>query len=217
MRVSSAVSRECQTWDRISSRETLRPAHAGARVEAHLAAAQVGLTPAEAQARGRTRALGTAAQHGFHARQQLAQPEGLDDVVIGAQPQPAHAVVLLAAGRQHDHGTARAGQTHLPQDLETVDAGQHEVEQQQVAVAREALLETGVAVRGLHHVEALKTQRVDQATPDRRVVFDHQHAFGHARPQPARSEGRARGDTRYRAYGGPAQGARAARGYCLLT
>ena len=52
----------------------------------------------------------SAAQHSVDAGDELRGRERLDDVVVGAEPQPDDAVGLLALGRQQDdRGPARAG------------------------------------------------------------------------------------------------------------
>jgi hypothetical protein len=51
--------------------------------------------------------LAAAAQHGAHARQQLARLEGFGQVVVGAHFQADDAVHRVALGGQHDHRHAR--------------------------------------------------------------------------------------------------------------
>ena len=62
---------------------------------------------------------------------QLAQPERLDDVVVGAELEPDDAVGLLAAGGHDDDRDARA-LAQLPADVEAVDVRQAQVEQDEV-------------------------------------------------------------------------------------
>src|SRR5213596_225612 len=57
------------------------------------------------------------AQHRPHAGEQLAQREGLCDVIVGAQLEPEDAVHLGAARRQHDHGHVDTAAAELPADV----------------------------------------------------------------------------------------------------
>src|SRR2546427_4212590 len=43
-----------------------------------------------------------APQHGAHPRRQLAEAEGLGDVIVGAELEPAHAIVFGCARGEHD-------------------------------------------------------------------------------------------------------------------
>src|SRR5262249_37714113 len=71
-----------------------RPGHfVAVRVDAQVTDLERPL--ARAHARG-------AAQHGLHARRQLARIEGLGDVVVRAQLQARHAVLGLVARGEHD-------------------------------------------------------------------------------------------------------------------
>src|SRR6202035_4685456 len=85
--------------------------------EAHLAAAlgdgapgKVDLEVGEAEDGGRRRSGGAAepraAELRPHAGQELTGGEGLADVVVGAEVEGAHLVLLLATHRQHDQGSA---------------------------------------------------------------------------------------------------------------
>jgi hypothetical protein len=75
-----------------------------------LRADQVELQVAQAQLRGRLRTgRRTAAQQRAHTGQQLREGKGLDEVVVGALLQPAHAVLDLVARREHQHRRVAAG------------------------------------------------------------------------------------------------------------
>src|SRR4029077_13417485 len=69
-------------------------------VEVELAIAE-GNAARGARSRLGARLLGPA-QHALHAREQLAQVEGLADVVVGAHFQPDHAVDHIARRGEHD-------------------------------------------------------------------------------------------------------------------
>ena len=59
---------------------------------------------------------------------ELAQPEGLRQVVVGSQLQADHLVDLVAARRQHQDRSLGAGRAQAPEHLEAIDAGQPDVE-----------------------------------------------------------------------------------------
>jgi hypothetical protein len=75
-----------------------------------------------------------APQQRLHARQQLGEGEGLDQVVVRALLQALHAVLDLVARGEHQHGHVLRAAYGL-QHGEAVDAGQHHVEQDQCVVS----------------------------------------------------------------------------------
>ncbi len=68
--------------------------------------------------------------------------------------------------------------TGAPADLETVDTGQHQVEDQRVPATALQFTNAGVAVGGMRHGVALVVQMHAQQLGDVGIVFDDQHAFG---------------------------------------
>ena len=116
---------------------------------------------------------GGTAQHGLDAREQLAHGEGLDDVVIGTELEAEHAVNLLGLGGQHDDGDAarlRVG-FELAADFESVDFGQHDVEQHEVGLR--GLLEGGPTVGGhLDFIAALLEVEAQEFADGRFIVYD---------------------------------------------
>ena len=72
-----------------------------------------------------------AAEHGFHAADELGDAEGLGDVVVGAGLEADDLVQLgVLRGEHQDVGVAELA--HPPADLDAVDVGQAEVEDDQV-------------------------------------------------------------------------------------
>ena len=70
-------------------------------------------------------------QHGADARQQLAELERLDHIVVGADLQAHDPVDRVAHGRHHDHRHAEM-LAHTAQDGDAVLAGHAQVEQDQI-------------------------------------------------------------------------------------
>src|SRR5690606_37315872 len=75
-----------------------------------------------------------AAQNGIDASQQFTGVEWLGQVVVGAHFQANDAVDFLGLGRQHDDGRVVVAATQAAADRQTVFAGQHQVEYEQVKV-----------------------------------------------------------------------------------
>ena len=69
---------------------------------------------------------------------QLAQPERLGQVVVGAELQADDLVDLVVAGRQDEDRRLGAGRAEPAQDLEAVDARQADVEHDEVGRLRVA-------------------------------------------------------------------------------
>ncbi|HSK96303.1 MAG TPA: hypothetical protein VK891_06780 [Euzebyales bacterium] len=110
------------------------------------------------------------------AGHQLAEPERLDDVVIGAQLEPQHPVGLVTTRGDDDDRHLRP-RAQLPAHVIAVDVGQPQIEQHDVDAV-------GVQRRGArrhhHNVIAPPAQSIGQRLGDRRVVFDHEHVHRHA-------------------------------------
>ncbi len=125
--------------------------------------------------------LAGAAQQGAHARHQLAQREGLDEVVVGARVEAGDAVVDLPARGEHQHRRAVASVAQAPADLEAVEVGHGDVEDHRVAgIGAEALQRLG-PVRGLEDVVAFQRERPPERVLDGGLVVNHEDSrvFGH--------------------------------------
>ena len=120
----------------------------------------------------RVRPLRDAAQHGLDPGQKLLHAERLDHVIIGAAVQPADAVRLVAPGGEDDDRQRRPQTADLAENLQAVAAGQHEVQQQQVAGLRQGHFQSLVAVPGLQGSITGESQGIDNAPADRRIVLD---------------------------------------------
>ena len=114
------------------------------------------------------------AEHGAHARRQLARREGLGDVVVGAELEPDDPVGLFAARRQHDHGQV-AARPDPPAQRQPVGAGQHHVEDDEVGWAAFDQLPRGVAVARLDRVKAVALEVAGDNVAHDRLVVDDQH------------------------------------------
>ena len=84
--------------------------------------ARVDLERAEQRGAQRLATAGGPPRHGTDPREQLAEPERLDEVVVRAQLEADDAVDLLAARRDDDDRHVRRG-AQAPADLEAVESG----------------------------------------------------------------------------------------------
>src|SRR4051794_28308391 len=123
--------------------------------------------------RGRGGGRGGAAQHGADAGRDLAGAERLDDVVVGAELEPDHAVGLLAAGGQHDDRHLRLA-PDLAADVVARAVGEHEVEQDEVGADGRRLLESGGGGAGDLEMEALAREGLGEGLRDGRLVLDQE-------------------------------------------
>jgi hypothetical protein len=111
------------------------------------------------------------------ARHQLVRRERLDDVVVGAEPQPDDAVGLLAARGQQDDRKARARPALVerpqpPHHLQPVEAGEHQVEDHEVRPAVARQLERVRPVGGDARLVAGALEVAREHLGDRRLVVD---------------------------------------------
>jgi len=115
-----------------------------------------------------------ASQHGLDPQHQLGHREGLGDIVVGSQGQAADDVLVRGLGGEHDDGLLRVALADSVADLEAVDPGQHDVEQDQVEGAAQGHRQAFSAVRRRLHLVPVVDEDVGEADTDRRLVFDYQ-------------------------------------------
>lgn len=130
-------------------------------------------------------ARSTRRQQGADPGDDLAHPEGLGEVVVGADTEAHEDVALLVAGGEHEdrHGTFRLDASA---DLEAVEARQHLIQQHDLgAVLGEGSDRRRPVVRP-YYGEALRLEAVGQRLVDRRIVLDDEepsrwwgHGAGH--------------------------------------
>ena len=105
------------------------------------------------------------------ARQQFARIERFAQVVVGANFQSNDAVHILAFGCQHDDGGAVIGGTQASADRQTVLAGHHQVQYDQVHRFTHQQAGERLAVFGLQHVKPLLCQIPAQQVADADIVI----------------------------------------------
>ncbi len=123
-------------------------------------------------------------QHRLDAGEQLLRGEGLRDVVVGAQAQASHLVLLGALRCQHDDRAARP-LANEPADLEAVEAREHHVEHDQIGlVCREALQRLLAAGRARDAVAGGLEVEADDLQVARLVVDGEYPLSGHRHGSP---------------------------------
>src|SRR6476646_12304720 len=116
------------------------------------------------------------AQDRPYARDQLLDAEGLGDVVVAAEGEPADLVLgRVASGEEQDRQVPPAG-GQPPGHLEAVEVGQHYVEDQHVRPELLRPVERLPAGAGGRDVEARVAQRHRHELRDVQLVVDHEHA-----------------------------------------
>ncbi len=144
--------------------------HGGA-ADAHLVALHVERDRADGDDRGETLLGAAAAQCRTDAGQELADGEGFFHVVVGAGVQCCDLVGLAVAGGEHDHGNRVEG-AQPREDLDAVEVGQAEIEQDEVGGAAGGEAEAFAGVLGLEELVARGTQGRFEKAVDLGLVVD---------------------------------------------
>ena len=113
-----------------------------------------------------------APQQGAHTRQQLAQAKGLHHIIIRAALQPHDAVQLCAARSEHDDGHFGAAPQHAA-DGDAVQAGEHQVQQQQVRQLLARQVQAFNTIAGFQHLKSLRAQVEHQHFAHSGLIFDY--------------------------------------------
>jgi hypothetical protein len=92
-----------------------------------------------------------------HPSEQLAHPERLGDVVVGAAVERVDLLALLDAGREHDDRHRRP-LAEVLDDFQSVQVGQPEVDDREVGLVHAGVDLAAPAVGRLHHAVALRVQ-----------------------------------------------------------
>ena len=126
-----------------------------------VAAARLGLADAAAGRRA-------------HARGQLLEGERLDEVVVRADLERVHAVVLRSARGDDDDRSADPSERACSMTRQPSIPGKHEVEHADVGPLVAKAGEPGLAVRDADRVEARRLEVARHAASDDVVVLDDQ-------------------------------------------
>jgi len=109
---------------------------------------------------------------------ELAQRERLDEVVVGAALEAAHAVLDGVARGEHQHRQVRALRAHAAQGLEAVDAGEADIQDQEVVRVLADGHGHGFTAFGAIDHPALGAQGTRGGIGQQGIVFDKQDTHG---------------------------------------
>ncbi len=107
---------------------------------------------------------------------ELAQRERLDQVIVGPDVEPLHAVVNGVARGQHQDRSPVSGLAHAARHLVTVEAGHQDVEDHRVRRGAGEDVERLLSVGGERHVVAFQAQRTLERAAHRRLIVDHKYS-----------------------------------------
>src|ERR1051325_2262108 len=116
------------------------------------------------------------------------QAERFRHIIVGSQFQPEDLVDLLPPAGEHEDGNFNSVAPELPANIEAVFPGEDDIQDDQrniLAFRHEPAL---LSVRGAQDFETLTRERIDKATLDGGIVFDHEYAL--QTPIPTRGPGR---------------------------
>src|SRR3989475_2933839 len=140
---------------------------------AYLAGGDVHLEVRHAIERRRER--GAAARQRLEPRQELAEGEGLRQVVVGAGLEPAHPVVQGIERRQHQDRRGGAAAAQLAAQVEAGAAGEADVQDDDVVAAERCLLQAVREGGRERRIDALRAQAVAQEARQLGIVFYDQY------------------------------------------
>src|SRR2546428_3245683 len=146
---------------------------------AYLAAGDVHLEVRHAIERRRERRA--AARQRLEPCNELAEGEGLRQVVVGAGLEPAHPVVQGIERRQHQDRRGVAAAAQLAAQVEAGAAGEADVEDDDVVAAERGLLEAVRKGGRERRIDALRAQAVAQQAGQFGIVFDDQYPHSRLR------------------------------------
>ncbi len=119
-------------------------------------------------------------QEGLDAAHELAQPEGLGQVVVRPELEPDHLVDLVIAGGQHEDRHLGACRADTAEDLESIDPGQPHVQDHEVRRLVRGDLESLFAGARDRDLVALLLEGVLDPPRDGVLVLDDQDGGCHA-------------------------------------
>ena len=120
-----------------------------------------------------------AAEQGAEAGEEFAEFKWLREVIVGAGIEAFDSVVNTVFRREHQDGRALAAGTYGFADGEPVDAGNHDVEDDQIVIVDFGLVDGVVSVLDGIDGVGLFAQTFGHESCDARVVFDEEKS--HAR------------------------------------
>ena len=119
-----------------------------------------------------------AAQERLDARHQFADTEGLRDVIVGPDLEPDDLVEVLTLGGEHEDRGLASASAQLPTDVVAAEAGQHDIEEDEIRILPCAEVDREVAAGAREDLEAFPGKDLAEAEGDVGVILDDQDALG---------------------------------------
>ncbi len=119
---------------------------------------------------------GAAPRQRLDPRQQLGKGERLDQIIVAAAAQAAHAVVDFAERADDQSRRINAGVAELPDDRQTVDAGKHAIDCQHGIGGGKPEMQSVVAVERQIDLIAARAEKIDQLPSRFQIVLNNQDA-----------------------------------------
>ena len=116
------------------------------------------------------------AQQALHARDENRQLEGFGKIIVGARLKSLQHVLGTAAGSEHEHRHELPAAPQLGHDVESVDARQHDVEDDEIERGRIRLEQRERRLSGVHdrNVVMFGDEVEPQAVGEVLLVFHNQ-------------------------------------------
>jgi hypothetical protein len=108
----------------------------------------------------------------FDACEKFEEAERLGDVVVGTHPQAADLIEFFAFGGEQENRRRTVFLAQRFQDAETIELGQHDIENSQVGLDVRKRLQAGNAVMRDFHVVALNLKVISKAVGEVTIIFD---------------------------------------------
>jgi hypothetical protein len=110
------------------------------------------------------------------AREKDIQFEGLGQVVVRAAIQSVYDIGTRVARGNDDHRRVQASLPQPPQDAQSIHAGKHDIEQNDVDVGRQSQLQSSLSVIGKEDGMTLGLKRSADQIGGIRPIFGNQYA-----------------------------------------
>jgi hypothetical protein len=120
---------------------------------------------------------GGAPRNSSYPREKNIQFEGLGQVVVGAAIQSLYDIGTRIARRNDDYWRVKASLSQPPQDAQSIHAGKHDIEQNDVNVGRQSKLESSLTVIGKKYGMPLGFKRPAKQIGGIRPIFGNQYSY----------------------------------------
>lgn len=118
------------------------------------------------------------AEEGADAGEQFGEGEGFDEVIIGPGFEAVDTIADGITGGEHEDAGGGPGVAELGKDIETIFAGEQDIQDEEVVKIGGSEVEAVLSVIGVVHLEAFLAQAADEEASDLGIVFDEEDSHG---------------------------------------